>query len=583
MRQRDVRIPGDGRSADDGAGQHDLPLRGALCFLLAALVSCGRAQPPSVLLVTIDTWRWDHVGAAGRGKVATPNLDRLAREGTYFPRVQSTCPLTTPAHATILTGLTPRAHGIHDNQHFALSASSVTLAERFRGAGYDTAAFVSGAPLRRAYGLDRGFDTYDDQGFKTSARDPSSPPSRKGEETASRARAWLAAHAGGRVFLWVHFYDPHEPYEPSYAAEIAEVDARLGALLEGLPGRWIVAVTGDHGEALGDHGERTHGVLLYGATMDVPLIVSPAIPRARSDAPAGLVDVAPTLAEMAGLPPHACDGRSLVGGPSQERWLDGEGAYPRTGYGLNAAHLLRRGSMVYVDHGIPEAYDLARDPDELHDLAGSVGAFVAQAEARQREIFAGEDALLTPTLSLAQEDLDALRSLGYAGGRRPAAPAQRVDLRRFVLDLEGLSAARALVAAGRHADAIAAYDAFLRAYPESSLAEQERGGSLVAAGRLDEAARAFSRALSLDPADAVSALNLGNLALVRGDVAGAERMYRASLAIEEGSPEAHLNLALLYLYKLGRPDDARPHLQRFLALAPEDPEAGKVRSLLEAR
>src|SRR5262245_48558473 len=178
MRTGNLRIPDGERRADDGAGQHDLPVglslhretcspstsRGGLqrlpsFFLLIAVaftLACAKHDPPSVLLVTIDTWRWDHVGASGRGKVTTPHLDRLAAEGTYIPRVQTTCPLTTPAHATILTGLTPRGHGIHDNQHFALAPNVMTLAERFRAAGYDTGAFVSGAPLRRAYGLDRG-------------------------------------------------------------------------------------------------------------------------------------------------------------------------------------------------------------------------------------------------------------------------------------------------------------------------------------------------------------------------------------------------------------------------------------------
>jgi arylsulfatase A-like enzyme len=535
-----------------------------------------------VLLVTIDTWRWDHVGVAGRGKVATPHLDRLAGQGTYLPRVQTPCPLTTPAHATILTGLTPRAHGIHDNQHFALASGVTTLAERFRDAGYDTGAFVSGAPLRRAYGLDRGFGAYDDQGLTADLRDPSAPPSRSAEQTTARALAWLQGRSGKPSFLWVHYYDPHEPYVPSYRGEIERVDGQLGALLGALPRdrKWIVAVTGDHGEALGDHGERTHGVLLHSATLDVPLIVSPAIPGVRIDVPAALIDVAPTIAEMAGLPAKPCDGRSLVRGPSAVRWLDAEGAYPRTGYGLNAAYLVRKGSMVHIDHGASEVYDLSTDPEETRDLAGSERAFVAEARAKQSELFDRES--LTPTLSLPREDLDALRSLGYAGSARPAA-SRSVDLRRFVVDLDGLSSARALAAAGRQAEALAAYDAFLSSYPASGLVEQERGQVLAAMSRYDDAARAFARALSLDPADAVSALNLGILAVMKGDTAGAERMFLASLAIEEPQPEAHLNLALLYLYKLGRPQDARPHLERFLALAPEDAEAGKVRGLLEAR
>lgn len=554
-----------------------------------------------MLLVTIDTWRWDHVGVSDRDLVATPNLDRLAAGGTYVPRVGTTCPLTTPAHATILTGLAPRRHGIHDNQHFVLRPHATTLAERFRSAGYDTGAVVSGAPLRRTYGLDRGFLFYDDQGLGVAAGAASAPASRPADETTRRALAWLSARADERPrFLWVHYYDPHEPYDPPepfrsryrerpYAGEVAFVDDRLGTLLDAVrkdgARRWIVAVTGDHGEALGDHGEATHGVLLYGSTVDVPLIVVPALPAVPRDGPIGLIDVAPTIADLAGLPPLRADGSSLASGVEPDRWLDAESAYPLTGYGLNPAFRQRRGSLVYLDHGGSEVYDLASDPDEEHDLAGTEGAsgFLREATARREAAFGGE-AELEPTLSPAREHVEALRSLGYVGGPRPdRRGVHAVDLRRFVADLARLGGARRLAGEGRHAEALAVLDALASGYPASGLIEQERGRSLAALGRLPDAERAWGRALTLDPDDAIAALDLGVVALAKGDLASAERLFKASLAMEEGQPEAHLNLGLLYAYKLNRRQDAKPHLERFLALAPGDPEADKVRALLEAR
>jgi arylsulfatase A-like enzyme len=240
---------------------------------------------PSILLVTIDTWRWDHIGVSGQRKVETPNLDRLAAEGAYVRRLQSTCPLTTPAHASLLTGLLPREHGIRDNQHFSLAPGIETLAQTFKESGYRTGAVISGAPLRRTYGLDRGFDAYEDSGLGVEGDNAFTPYSRPANAATDLALAWLRVQpADAPVLLWVHYYDPHWPYTPPdpfrdryaatpYAGEVAFVDAQLGRLIETVRGDgrrdWIVAATGDHGEGLGDHGESTHGILLYGSTIDV--------------------------------------------------------------------------------------------------------------------------------------------------------------------------------------------------------------------------------------------------------------------------------------------------------------------------
>ena len=472
----------------------------------------------------------------------------------YLPRVQSSCPLTTPAHATILTGLDPVAHGIRDNQHFALRPGVPTLAERFREAGYATAAVVSGAPLRRSYGLDRGFDLYDDQGFTVQGSGVATPASRPAQETVRRALDWLRGRQEGLVFLWVHFYDPHEPYAPPpeflakdpahpYAGEVAAVDARLGSLLEVVRAdqarRWIVLVTGDHGEALGDHGEATHGVLLYGSTVDVPLILWPAPPGSAGAGPFGLIDVAPTLCVLAGLAPMGA-GRSLLG-TSGERWLAAESAYPTTAYGLAPAHRLRRGDRVVLEQGASEVYALAEDPEETADLSGTPEGQddLRRAAAETERAFGPVEALEERSLALAPDDLAALRSLGYVSGPAGRGALRRVDLRRFVVDLRRLERARALLSTGRHADALAAYDAFVADYPDSAPARQERGQALAALGRFPDAEKAFAQALALDPADSVSALNLGNLALARNDPAAAEGFFKESLRLEEAQPEAH--------------------------------------------
>jgi tetratricopeptide (TPR) repeat protein len=473
-----------------------------------------------------------------------------------------------------------------------------TIAERFKESGYRTGAVISGAPLRRTYGLDRGFDHYDDQGLGIQGDNAITPSSRPAEVTTARALEWLGKQPrDARLFLWVHYYDPHEPYLPPspfldryagrpYAGEVAYVDAQLAPLLErartDASRKWIVAVTGDHGEGLGDHGEKTHGILLYGSTTEVPLILWPARGPAAGAAPFSLVDVAPTLCELAGVRPPAGEGVSVFSGRPGDRWLAAETVYPALGYGLNPAFLLRRGSLVYLDHGSPEVYDLASDAGQTADFAASERGreFSRQALVEKERLLGADLDANERTLSLSRGESESLRSLGYVEGPRTARRALRkADLRRFAADLSRLDEARRLFSARRFPEALRSYDAFVGAYPDSAMAHQERGQVLAAMGDGAEAARAFGKALALDPADAISALDLGNLAAARGDYAAAESFFRRSIAIEEGQPEAHLNLALLYLHYLARPKDAKPHLERFLALAPDDPEAPKIRRL----
>lgn len=590
-------------------------MRPAILLAALALAACsGGSAPappakpaahggaPSVLLVTIDTWRWDHIGASGRHRVETPTLDRLAAEGAYVPRVQSTCPLTTPAHASILTGLLPREHGIRDNQHFTLAPEVDTLAARFKAAGYRTGAIVSGAPLRRAYGLDRGFDAYEDGGLGAEGDNAFSPHARPAGAATDLALGWLRAQpAAAPVLLWVHYYDPHWPYTPPspfreeyaanpYAGEVAFVDAQLSRLVEAVRGDgsrdWVVAVTGDHGEGLGDHGESTHGILLYGSTVDVPLVLWSGRGMAPAAAgPFSLIDVAPTLCALAGVAPLG-EGRSVLTTSGPGRWLAAETAYPALGHGLAPAVLLRRDAMAFLDQGGDEVYDLGADPDEATDLAARPESrdFLRAAGAARSRIFGErmEAEIFGGRLALSGRDLDALKGLGYVStASSEPKPLRRVDLRRFAVDLSNLQRGRELLSNGRFDEALRAYDAFVAAYPDSALAHQERGQALRSLNRLDDAEKAFARAMALDPRDAISALGLGNIALARGNFGAAETFFRESLADEEAQPEAHLNLGLLYLYKLGRAPDARPHLLRFLELQPGDPEAAEIRRIAD--
>ena len=293
----------------------------------------GRSgRHPNVVLVTIDTLRADHVGSYGNAAAATPNLDALAARGVRFQTAVAHVPLTGPSHASILTGLTPLAHGFRDNGGYALGTAVKTAAEDFRAAGYRTAAFVSGFPLDRRFGFDRGFETYDDHLPRGNDRRRTPYVERRGDATTDAVLRWFSAPPAPAApfFLWVHYYDPHAPYEPPgelagrfrdapYDGEIAFVDTQLGRLVQALEQKGAMAgtvllVTADHGESLGEHGEGTHGIFVYDATLRVPFILAgPGVAAGRAAATVARgIDVLPTLLDYAGLSASpALEGRSL--------------------------------------------------------------------------------------------------------------------------------------------------------------------------------------------------------------------------------------------------------------------------------
>src|SRR6266850_2351547 len=261
-------------------------------LVLAALFACGRHERPNVLVVTIDTLRTDRLGCYGFGLAHTPAIDRLADEGVRCTDVASSAPITLPAHCSIMTGLYPPAHGVRDNGNYALGPEAVTLAERLQTAGYRTGAFVSAAVLTRRYGLDQGFEVYDDDLWSEDEPELFMIRERPASRTADRALAWLDDWwKNGRrqpFFIWVHFFDPHQPYKQRsidlaalaptlYDAEIAEADRGVGRLIDrlreqGVLDDTLIVFTADHGESLDEHGEPTHGIFIYDATIHVPLI-----------------------------------------------------------------------------------------------------------------------------------------------------------------------------------------------------------------------------------------------------------------------------------------------------------------------
>jgi arylsulfatase A-like enzyme/Flp pilus assembly protein TadD len=402
----------------------------------------GDALPKGtpVVLISIDTLRADHLPAWGYRGVETPAIDGLRKDGIQFTHAYSHTPLTLPSHASLLTGLLPGDHGIRDNVGYTLAAANVTghkvpyLPQMLKDAGYATGAAVSAYVLRGRTGLATAFDFYEDTiEFQSGAG--LGGLQRPGNQTLALAKPWLDAHAGGPFFLFFHIYEPHTPYTPPapfaaryaaspYDGEIASADAIVGEMVAELRrldvyDRALIVLLSDHGEGLGEHGEDEHGLLLYEEDIHVPLLVK--LPRsARAGAsvarPVKLTDVAPTVAALLGLNPSpAWKGASLLtqlDGEAPARRIYSETFYPRLHFGWSDLASLTDGSHHLIEGPDPELYDLAKDPDERHNVLLDERRLYADMK---REIAGSRVELQAPS-AVDEETRQAMASLGYLGG-----------------------------------------------------------------------------------------------------------------------------------------------------------------------
>ncbi len=539
-------------------------------------VRSARAEKLNLVLVTLDTVRADRLGAYGYAAAETPALDRLAREGMRFDQAICAAPLTLPSHATILSGLTPPHHGLRNNGAGQFPQNRETLATRLSSDGYRTGAFVGSFVLDRRFGLARGFDVYDDE----IERDPNAPGTleaeRPGSVVVDRALDWLekAEREGDRPFFaWVHLYDAHAPYTPPepfrgrhlqalYDGEIAFVDAQVGRLLDflerhSLAKNTVVAVVADHGESLGEHGELTHGLLLYEPTLRVPFIVrAPGLLAAgrRVKSPVGVVDLAPTLAGLLGRDfgesnvfpvAAAVDGRDLSailrsGKDAPERDLYSETEYPRS-FGWSGLHALRRGRLKYVAAPHAELYDLSKDPGETANLLERDGRR-SDLEARLKQQRQGS---IAPTAAAGRTDetVAKLASLGYIGGN-PATGATSEGPKP-------LKDPKDMVR-------------FFRQFEEANWALHE--------GRLDAASKILEPLILADPQNSVFRGLLAQAYRRKGDLRRAIGLYRQAVAAAPEDTDARYNLAVT-LQEAGQAAEARRAIREAIRRDPSRPEA----------
>jgi len=566
-------------------------------------LACVSAEDPDtespngrdVLIVTIDTWRHDAAGFAQSGKVVTPALDRLAGVGRVFDFAHAHAVVTLPSHASILTGRFPYEHGIRDNAGYRLDTSIPTVASILHARGWATAAFVSAFPLDRRYGLAHGFDRYDDE-YDGFAPQSFTPPERPGDETVRRALAWWDAHRGKPRLMWVHLFTPHYPYDPGppwdadyaaapYYGDVARSDAELTPLIErvldGPDADTVVVLTSDHGEALGEHGEQTHGMFAYEATLKVPLVLyaKGAVKPSRDDRSARHVDILPTVLELTGVAsPEVLEGlpgRSLVG-----PWKDDPPSYfealsPWVNRGWAPLHGTIAAGHKAIRLPLAELYDLRTDPGEIHNL-------VEDKSLDFRRFLVG---VPDPAVSAGDRDtLDAetikrLGSLGYvtANASRPTEYGPQLDPKNLILYDELLARALSSFRDGNSGAAIALLRRIIEEQPLMGLSYSHLAFFYSDLGRPDEAIRVLEEAMRNGASNESIRRKLA-LALLRVD--RLDDAHRALLADTDSTdPETQSALGRV-ASRQGRYDDAMARFQRALQLDPSFPTASMDSGIL---
>lgn len=556
------------------------------------------ATRPNVVLITLDTTRADRMGFLGSTRKLTPSLDALARESLVFTRAFAQAPITTVSHATLLSGTYPPFHGVTDFG-VPLGPAVPYLPDLLRRQGYRTAAFVGSLILDpragTAQGFDRGFDTYD-AGFRLRkpGEDRYRTLERRGDEVGARALRWLAGAGPQPFFLWIHLFDPHDPYDPPadlkarfastpYDGEIAAVDRVVGRVVDALRARdrlagTLIVVAGDHGEALGDHGEETHGVFLYDATLHVPLVIrrpgaSPAPRTIRTRV--RLADVAPTILDALGVArPAAMQGESLMtlasGATAADRPVYAETEYPRRAFGWSALTSWRAERFLYVRAPRRELYDTASDPGEQRNLADTRARVVDGIDAELEQFvrrMAGATAAAPAAGAVDPAVAERLAALGYVSGSGAGGAPTGIDPKDRIATANALHDAVVMVEDGRFQTAIPLLERVVAADPGIQMAELQLG---VARARQQQYAKAIAplrKAIELEPDVMIGHYELGIALYETGDLPAAAAEFATVATRMPRWADARYSLASVEA-RINRVDEAVTELRAALSLEP---------------
>lgn len=549
-----------------------MKLRLLVLLPILALAACRRSAPvgtyPSapVVLISIDTLRADRLPIYGYKAGRTPTIDALAREGIVFERVYSPCPLTLPAHASMLTGLLPPRHEVRDNIGFTLKPAHETLATRFRATGRSTGGAVSAFVLRSQTGIAQGFDSFEDAIEIEGAMEALGSLQRDGAVAVEALAHWIEEQGEGAFFAFLHLYEPHSPYTPPeryshlpspYDGEVAYADELVGRFLDrlkarGIYDRAIIAVASDHGEGLKQHGEEEHGIFLYRESVQVPLILRlPGGARggARVAGTAGLVDLPATLLDLAGLNADGLDGVSLrpalAGGATPSRPVYSETLYPRYHFGWSELYAVTEARLRYIHAPRAELYDTGRDPGETRNIleersqaAAAMSAWLART-VKVGEVDAPEE--------VAPEIREKLAALGYigAGGSAPVTKGELPDPKDKIGVYQELKHALALRDASRDGEAVEAFRKVLAENPTFLDAWEALGFVLVRMGRTREGIAAIEKALAADPGRLTAHLALARVFALEGQLDRA--LTHAEIASQKNPGQGYEILAQILM------------------------------------
>jgi len=605
-------------------------------LLVLVLPASAAANPsPNLVVITIDTLRADHLGCYGDQQIRTPNIDSLAADSVRFERAYTPVPVTLPAHTVLFTGTYPLLSGIHDFSANKLSPAQPTLASVLKEQGYTTGAVIGSAVLDSRFGLNRGFDFYYDHfDFNRLQESNLDEMERPGNVVADTALDWLAKNNQKKFFLWMHLYDPHFPYRPPapysdqykdrpYDGEIAFADSQVGRLIrflkdKGLYQNTIIVLTGDHGESLGEHGEKTHGFFIYNATLHIPVILHLPGQRLVNSVSelVSLADLMPTVLQALKVDvPSQVQGRNLLPLMTAKKEDQSQGLYaetflPRLHFNWSELRGLETKNYHFIDAPKPELYDLAKDPGETQNLYPRKKAVAEEMRARLSALirrYSGGQELAEKT-GLDPALMERLQSLGYAGfsgGGSPTVsnrtlpdPKDRIQLYELFSDamadsqhakyaestdklnqvlqtdpdsipahyLLGLNYYRMR----EFPQAVAQFRQVVQLSPDYTLAVFQLGLSFGQTGDWDRAIETLKRALQLDPTNFSASYNLGAAYLQKKMVPEAVTAFRQCITTAPDYAQGHRALGEVLLYQ-GQTNEALAELRRAIELDPNDP------------
>jgi len=605
------------------------------CSGRKAETTTPRARNANVVLITLDTTRADHLSCYAPGGAKTPNLDALAARGVRFEHATAQVPLTLPSHACIMTGSYPEVNGLRDMGGFVLAKSHPTIAQVSEAAGYATAAFVGASVLNRRFGLANGFQTYDDDMGKgiVEANLPGVFPERRASVVTTRAIEWLKSNGKRNFFLWCHYYDPHAPYEPPepyrrlyardpYSGEIAYTDSQLGRLFDYLKGenlleRTLIVVTADHGESLGEHGEATHGVFLYDATLHVPLIMAgPGIPAGKViSQQVRSIDIMPTILGFLNLAPgQEAQGVNLLpliekGQPVATDTAYLETLYPRTYMGWSELRGIRTNQWKFILAPHPELYNLKNDPQETNNVDAHEPVIASRLNDSMWSII-GKGRLHEKLVSspMSEQTREDLASLGYVSGGTPRAvqlgtqapdPKDEIKVLKTLGEVEQLMnqkqfarsaqlmeqalkqdptnplgmiyLAASFEGMGNYTRAIQVYEKAVNMKMETDQIFSRLGRDYLRTHQLEKAVQAMRRASELNPTDLDNLRNLGTAELQLGRLQEARKAFESITVQNENYGPAFNGLGLVAIAQ-GDADSALRNFQRAVEVDPSEAE-----------